>query len=64
MQSDFSAKDKCELLYIMYITWYMILIIFFVLRVICIYLSYKAYRYTKLQWENEETKKRRKLRYL
>lgn len=62
--SGFTAKSKCNRLLIIYIAWSLCLITYGVLRMVCIILSYKAYQYTKLQWVNEETKKRRKLRYI
>lgn len=34
------------------------------IRLVCMYLCYKAYKYTREKWVAEETKKRRKLRYI
>lgn len=47
-----------------YVIWFCIEGVYTILRLIGIFLCFKAYKYTREKWQNEETKRRRKHRYI
>ncbi|CAD8142033.1 unnamed protein product [Paramecium octaurelia] len=58
------SEDACQSQYILYYIWFLIMGIYFVFRSMGVYLAYVAYKFLRAKHNIEETKKKRKLRYL
>ncbi|CAD8148703.1 unnamed protein product [Paramecium pentaurelia] len=58
------SEDACQSQYILYYIWFLIMGIYFIFRSIGVYLAYVAYKFLRAKHNIEETKKKRKLRYM